>query len=472
MRVRTATSLLLVLSACAAPMRPRPEQKPNILFILADQWRASSLGYAGDPDVKTPHLDRLAARSVNFFNAVSGMPVCCPFRGSLLTGRRPLTHGVFMNDVPLPDKELSIAEVLGREGYDTGYIGKWHLDGRGRSNFTPPERRQGFDYWKALECSHNYNKSLYYAETPEKLTWEGYDTFSQTLDAQRYIREHAKSGRPFVLFLSWGTPHAPYHTAPKRYRDRYDPEKITLRPNVPEAMRARARRDLAGYYAHCTAIDDKVADLLSTLEDAGIAEDTIVVFTSDHGDLLGSHNAYKKQQPYEESVRVPMLFRYPRLLGTEGRKVDAVMNSEDIMPTLLGLCGVDIPDAVEGLDYSGFLRGGASPFDGSTLITCVQPFGQWNRVQHQGREYRGVVTTRHTYTRDLNGPWLLFDNEKDPYQQNNLIGMPEAASIQRELDALLWRKLRASGDEFLPGPVYLKKWGYPVNATGTVPYTR
>ena len=469
---RALALLLLALSACAGAQRPLPDRKPNILFLLADQWRAQSLGYAGDPDVKTPHLDRLAAESVDFANAVSGMPVCCPFRGSLLTGRRPLTHGVFMNDVPLPDKELTIAEVLGREGYDTGYIGKWHLDGQGRSNFTPPERRQGFRYWKALECTHDYNNSIYYADTREKLKWEGYDTFSQTRDAQRYLRERAKGDRPFFLFLAWGTPHAPYHTAPKRYRDLYDPAKITLRPNVPESMRERARRDLAGYYAHCTAIDDRVGDLRKTLEETGLAEDTIIVFTSDHGDLIGSHGAYKKQQPYEESVRVPMLLHYPRLLGTKGRKVDPVMNSEDIMPTLLGLCGVAVPDTVEGLDYGGFLRGGRNPFDGATVITCVQPFGQWNRVRHRGREYRGVVTTRYTYTRDLGGPWLLFDNEKDPYQQDNLIGKPAAAGIQRNLDGILWRKLEENGDEFLPGPFYLKKWSYPVNATGTVPYTR
>jgi len=238
-------------------------------------------------------------------------------------------------------------------------------------------------------------------------------------------------------------------------------------------LRERARQDLAGYYAHCTAIDDMVAKLLQTLDETGIAEDTIVVFTSDHGDLLGSHGAYKKQQPYDESVRVPMLYRYPRKLGAAGRELDAVMNSEDIMPTLLGLCGVTIPDTVEGLDYSAHMRhvqAGDSPFDGATMIACVQPFGQWNRAAHDGREYRGIVTPRYTYTRDLGGPWLLFDNEKDPYQLNNLIGKPEAADLQSRLEDTLTRKLEEAGDAFEAGPDYLRKWGYTVDATGTVPY--
>ena len=149
-----------ILSACTM-QKAEPAKRPNVLILLTDQWRAQALGYAGDPNVQTPNLDRLASESVDFVNACSGMPVCCPYRASLLTGRRPLTHGVFMNDVQLPPKEISIAEVLRSEGYTTGFIGKWHLDGRGRSNFTPPERRQGFEYWKALECSHNYNNSLY-----------------------------------------------------------------------------------------------------------------------------------------------------------------------------------------------------------------------------------------------------------------------------------------------------------------------
>src|SRR5688572_10224746 len=132
-------------------------QKPNIVIVLADQWRAQAFGFAGDPNVRTPNFDRLAAESVRFTNAVSGLPVCSPTRASLLTGQRPLTHGVFLNDVQLNTNSVTIANVLKQADYETGAIGKWHVDGRGRSNFTPPERRQGFDYWKVLECTHAYS---------------------------------------------------------------------------------------------------------------------------------------------------------------------------------------------------------------------------------------------------------------------------------------------------------------------------
>jgi arylsulfatase A-like enzyme len=447
----------------------RSAARPNILFIVADQWRAQAFGFAGDPNVKTPHLDRLERESINFTQAVSGMPVCSPTRASLLTGQRPLTHGIFLNDVPLRPDAVTIAKTLGAAGYDTGIIGKWHIDGHGRSAFIPRERRQGFDYWKVLECTHAYNNSAYYADGPEKLQWEGYDAIAQTRDAQRYLEDRAKSGRPFLLCLMWGPPHNPYETAPAKYKAMYPAEKIQLRGNVPPAAQAEARRNLAGYYAHCAALDDCVGDLLATLQAAGLAENTIVVFTSDHGDMLASQNAYRKQRPYEESARVPMLFRLPRALGLGPRRVDATMNTEDLMPTLLGLCDVPVPRSVDGFDFTAYLRGGDDPSGGAALIQCVSPFGEYARATG-GREYRGIRTKRHTYVRDLNGPWLLFDHAADPWQLDNHVGRPEHADLQSRLDLQLKQKLAAQRDEFRPGPEYIAKWGYKVNARGTVDY--
>src|ERR1041385_4478239 len=149
--------------------------RPNVLIVIADQWRASAFGFAGDPNVKTPNLDRLARTSVRFVNAVAGMPVCCPTRASIMTGQGPLNPGLFLNDVPLDPNAVTIAKVLSKQGYDTGYIGKWHLNGDGRSKFIPRERRQGFDYWKVLECTHDYNHSAYFGDEPVKKTWPGYD---------------------------------------------------------------------------------------------------------------------------------------------------------------------------------------------------------------------------------------------------------------------------------------------------------
>jgi arylsulfatase A-like enzyme len=444
--------------------------QPNILYILADQWRAQAFGYAGDANVQTPHVDTLQRESVRFINAVASVPVCCPTRASLMTGQRALTHGVFLNDVPLDPNAVSLAKVLDQAGYDTGYIGKWHLNGDGRSVFIPRERRQGFDYWKVLECTHNYNQSFYYADGPEKLKWEGYDAVAQTRDAQQYLRNHAGTNKPFCLFLAWGPPHDPYQTAPQKYRDMYQADKLTLRANVPEALSKQARTALTGYYSHCTALDDCVGELLQTLRETGLADNTLVIFNSDHGDLVGSHGGYNKQQPYDESIRVPLLLRWPKSLGARGRDLDAPINSEDIMPTLLGLCGVAIPKTVEGIDYSDYVRGGKNPSDGAALIACPAPFAQWGR-RNGGREYRGIRTTRYTYVRDLTAPWLLFDNQADPFQMHNLANEPEHATVQRELEATLARKLKQNSDEFLPADAYIKKWGYKVDANGTVPYT-
>jgi arylsulfatase A-like enzyme len=212
-----------------------------------------------------------------------------------------------------------------------------------------------------------------------------------------------------------------------------------------------------------------VGDLLQTLGETGLATNTLVIFTSDHGDLLGSQGGFNKQQPYDESIRVPLLFRWPKALGTRARQLDAVISLEDIMPTLLGLCHVPIPKSVEGLDFSEYMRGAKEPADGAALLSCAAPFGQWER-RHGGREYRGLRTQRYTYVRDRNGPWLLFDNQADPFQMRNLVNHPDQASRQAELETTLARKLKASGDAFLPADIYIKQWGYTVNANGTVPY--
>ena len=448
-------------------MKGRSAEKPNLVYVFTDQWRAQATGYAGDPNAVTPNLDRLAKKSVNFTNAVSGHPVCSPYRASLITGQYPLTHGIFLNDATLGTDAVSIAQAYKQAGYKTAYIGKWHLDGHGRSSFIPKERRQGFEYWKVLECTHDYNESAYYGDENVKLHWDGYDAIAQTKDAQQYIKRTAKE--PFALFLSWGPPHSPYHNAPDKYKDMFDEDTIKLRPNVPGDFEAEARKALAGYYAHIAALDDCVGRLLKTLKGCGLEDNTIFVFTSDHGAMLYSHGYKKKQQPFEESLCVPFLLHWPGGLGRKGRVIDMPINTPDIMPTLLGLSGVKIPETVEGTDFSAVLRRTQTPPDNAALISCLSPFGQWRR-ERGGKEYRGIRTSRYTYVRDMDGPWLLYDNKKDRYQLNNLCNNPQYRQLQERCQAILERKLKETNDEFLPGAEYIKKWGYVVNETGTIPY--
>src|SRR5699024_553870 len=184
--------------------------------------------------------------------------------------------------------------------------------------------------------------------------------------------------------------------------------------------RKKVRMDMAGYFANISLLDNMVGDIVKTLKKEGIWNNTIILFTSDHGDLLGSHGAYGKQQPYDESIRVPMLFHYSGKRSIKKGTYPAMISSSDIMPTLLGLAGVKIPGSVEGKDFSSYLHGGTNPKDTLALISCPQPFGNWRRSRG-GREFRGIRTPNFTYVRSLKGPWLLFNDEKDPYQMHNLV---------------------------------------------------
>lgn len=446
--------------------------RPNIVFILTDQMRAQAAGYAGDPNVKTPFLDRMAEHTINMRNTVSVCPICTPYRACLMSGQYPLTHGLFMNDLCLPDNGNSLAQTLKREGYDTAYIGKWHLDGHGRDQYIPPERRQGFDYWKVLECSHDYWESDYYAnDSDTRRRWKGYDAFSQTEDAVSWLEGRRGNEKPFILFLAFGTPHNPYDTAPKEYLDLYDKADFILRENVDSRLDSSCRDELHGYYAHISALDHCVQEIDSVLDSEGLKKNTYFIFTSDHGDSIESQCEpetpwINKQRPYDESVMVPLLIEGPDLRAREEK---TLIGSPDLMPTLLGLCGVEIPDTVEGKDYSGLLRDEEKIDRDAVLLAGYSPFADWCFARG-GREYRGVRTPRYTYVRDLSGPWLLFDNKHDPFQKRNLIDDPVSKPLTMNLDQRLTRELEERGDTFLPSTELLKQWGYQVDHNGAIPY--
>jgi arylsulfatase A-like enzyme len=446
-------------AATAPALLPQRPRRPNVLFLLADEWRAQSTGYNGDSNARTPVLDRLAAQSVSFDTAVSGTPVCCPYRASLLTGQYPLTHGVFVNDVELKPRGVTMGEAFRQAGYRTGWIGKWHVYGSPdgaygrRLAYIPPEKRYGFEYWKACECTHEYAHSLYYDgndETPKY--WPGYDAIAQSEDACSFIGRAAQARDPFCLVLSLGPPHFPLPTAPPQYRSQFQHAELRLRDNVPPEHRAKAIEDLRGYSAHMAALDDCFARLLGTLDHAGIAEDTIVVFTSDHGDMMQSQGLTTKLHPWDESIRVPFLLRYPRRFGMKGRRLRTPLNSPDILPTLLGLAGIPIPGTVEGRDLSRLTAD-----DRGALLSLPVPFTEARRYGFA--EYRGLRTPRHTYVRSIHGPWLLYDNQADPYQMRNLIGKPEARALHTSLDRELDAELKRRHDDFLPAAEYIRRAG-------------
>ena len=435
------------------------KRPPNLLFVFADQMRAQDCNFMGNPQVRTPNLDRAAAEGVTFTNAVSTNPICTPYRAALLTGRYPLSNGMVLNDVRLPVTERSVAHCFRDAGYRTGYIGKWHLDGPRRGGFTPPgPRRQGFDdFWAVANCTHNYMRSFYFRDEPEPIWIDGYDADHFTDLAVDFVRDNTEPD-PFCLFLSWGPPHDPCRLMPEEYLT-YDADDIQLRDNATAAN----REEIAGYYSHITALDRCFGRLMDALEERGIADDTIIVFTSDHGDMLGSQGEQRKQKPWDESIMVPFVLRYPRSVPA-GFHSDALINAPDVMPTLLSLAGLPIPTTVEGLDFAPAALG--QPWDEPTSAFIGNPSPFIEKIP----EWRGVRTRTHTYVRALDGPWLLYDNASDPYQMHNLVDRPKHADAQQALEAELTRWLDRLNDDFAPREELWERFGYEVDKHFAMPY--
>ncbi len=440
------------------------------MYIFADQMRAHVLGCYGNKTVPTPNFDAMAAAGTVFDNAVSTWPVCSPYRAMLLTGRHPMANGTVLNDTGLRDGLPTVARVCKEQGYATGYIGKWHLEWN-RNPFVPKERRQGFDYWAVNNCTHRYMDNFYCTDTPEKIRFKGYETFVQTDLAIDFVKKNRD--KPFCLFMSWGPPHDPYNLVPDEYKQRIPLDEIELRKNVPERevvdhllrldkpskkleQRRKQRRAVVdndnllkkqyiqGYYAHTAALDDCIGKIRSELREAGIAEDTILVFSSDHGDMLGCHRMASKQMPLEESINIPFLVEYPRSVPAGGRS-DALVAPIDVMPTLLSLAGLKCPE-VDGKDLSDAAKGVASDQQDAVLIMKMLPGGN-PYTMNAVTPWRGVRTKRYTYANLLgHGPWLLYDNMEDPYQLNNLVDRPEHAELRDRLEKRMRELMKEAGD--------------------------
>lgn len=248
-------------------------------------------------------IRRHAAEGRRYTTCVSNSPVCVPARGTILSGLHAWQHRAITNDLPVDHSVRSIAHALRDGGYSTGYVGKWHLGGVPRDRAIPEGERLGFEEWKAAECTHDYDNSWYHDEQEVRHEIEGYESETHTDLALDFIERHQatrnKTGRPWALVLSWGPPHDPYHKVHKRFRDLYAGKALELRENVPEEVaripagsgtidHLEIRRRLADYYAQISYLDEQFGRLLACLEELDAGRDTIVVYTSDHGDMLGS----------------------------------------------------------------------------------------------------------------------------------------------------------------------------------------
>jgi len=440
------------LGAVAAPA-PR---RPNILFFFPDQMRAQAMGCAGNPDARTPHLDRLAAQGVLFEHTLANSPVCCPARAVMMTGKYAHRNGMIANDLRLRGSETTLAEALAGAGYRTGFIGKWHLDGGPRlPGFVPPgPRRQGFQFWAANQCSHRHFDNTYFCDTPEPIQMKVFEPEVWTDLAIEFLRESRKGGRPFFLAVAPGPPHDPYG-APEQYMRMYDPAKLAMRPNWKQAPKTPGPKEIAAYYAAVTAIDDQIGRLMQALDELRLSEDTVFLFSSDHGDMLGSHGLPLKRKPWEESIRVPGIVRYPRGVAA-GRKERALFTHVDFAPTLLGLCGVKAPAGMQGADLSRIVLGKGGRGPGSAFFQIFGPY-QAGRV---AEGWRGVRTERYMYARYESRPWVLYDLDKDPYELKNLVDDPGSAALLKEMDAKLSDWMGRTGDS------WKYNWTHPVEDGG------
>jgi arylsulfatase A-like enzyme len=444
----------------------------NIVVVLCDQLRRQALGCAGDPNVSTPNLDALASDGARFENACSSYPVCVPARFTLLTGEPAHTRGVPAIDYRLSPAEETLADAFGDAGYHTAYTGKWHLGGvhayrnadsdvdRGRLlNRTPIPRelQGGFDTWRGFELRNGPFDTVYFEnDDPSPKPLEGYQTDALFDLAMEDLSE---TDRPFFHVLSVEPPHPPL-VAPQADEDRWADRELTLRPNVPESEAdPDLRSDARSYYAMVENLDANVGRLRRFLAESGLDEETVVVFLSDHGELLGSHGLRGKQYPHEESIGVPFLAAGP---GIEGDQVVAEPTcSEDWFPTLLGLAGFEPETTGRGVDLSPLVQDGpGGSTDGldrpGVTLEFVAEYRPWQPFA--GEPWRGFRTERFTYT--VRGgpegaePWHLFDLAEDPFQQQNVIDDPSYEDTARRLHGYLRESIETSTDDYRLKPAF------------------
>lgn len=438
-----------------------PPKSPNIIWILSDQHRAQALGCAGDPNLNTPTLDRMmgAARS-----AIGGSPVCSPFRGSLLTSIYP-HQCIPGHDAPLPQNVPTIAHAFKSAGYQTAYFGKWHVDGalhrdpktRPAHQFVAPERRGGFNTWLGYENNNAQYDCWVHGHDASGDPVDHYKLPTYETDALTdLLIDHLKNqsvDQPFFAVLAVQPPHSPY-VAPESFTQRHNPENIQLRPNVSlvERIQTRSKKDLAGYYAMIENIDHNTQRVFDTLKNQNLADNTIVIYFSDHGDMHGSQGRILKCAPWEESIRIPFLVSdgHGNALPQTQPTTPDLINHVDIGPTSLGLCNITPPDTFQGADYSGYFgTDHPIPQIDSAYLQIVDPGYQCGFASDRERPWRGVITQDGWKYAILEGqPWLMYNLNEDPYETANLALDGQFRNDRQRLQDLLADWITRTDDKF------------------------
>lgn len=470
----------------------KPGKKPNLLIIFPDEMRAQSLGFMNQDPSLTPNLNKFSKQSVVFPQAVSNFPLCTPFRGMLMTGQYPYRNGIQGNShtampgkfggkdfgIELKKHTQTWSDIMKDQGYSMGYIGKWHLDtpeapfipsynnpmeGRYWNDWTAPDRRHGFDFWYAYGTYDKHLTPMYWTnKTPRDnpLVINQWSPEHEADIAIKYLRnengEYRESDKPFTLVVSMNPPHSPYDQVPQKYLDRFSgetSESLNTRPNVQwdkDYLEGYGPKYFKEYMAMINGVDEQFGRIIDELDRLNLTEDTLVVFFSDHGCCLGSHGKPTKNNHYDESMRIPMMFRWPGKLSP--RQDDILFSAPDIYPTMFGLMGMDelIPDTVEGSNFANTVKGESGDTRPTSQLYTFIPYG----AQSYGR--RGVRTERYTLMidRKIGKPltFVLHDNLEDPYQMSNIAeGNDQLINKLIEEELMPW--LEHTGDPWRPAEV-------------------
>lgn len=479
----------ILLSSGIAALHAQQSERPNLIYVFADQLRADVLGYAGDTRAITPNIDRFSQSAVDFTNAISVCPVSAPHRSSLFTGKYISSTGMVINEINMNPNHRTIAHVLGDAGYNLGCVGKMHLNDTHSRNYAKGPERMGFDgYWAAYSFNHQSFNSFYYTENSAgkevKVSLKGeYGPEEFTSLALEYIKNASQKEEPFALFLSWNPPHDPWkrtNVLPECY-EKFKNTTFELPPNfkdVPDKYmdrfpqeyfdgKTKWRNDFINgdgyqevmrcYYAMVNSIDYQFGRVMAMVEELGIADNTIIVFTSDHGEMFTSQGRMFKLTFYDEAARVPFLVKYPPL-HTQGTS-DVCLNTPDISPTLLGLMGLhdDIPAEMEGSDLSFILRNEEGVEPEFALMQGMGHTFQWIN----GYEWRSIRDKRYTYAKyRVDGAEFLYDRQTDPYMKQNQVNDKDYSAVLERLRSQMAGKMKELKDDFHPCTWYRDHWMY------------
>jgi len=417
----------------AEPVIPK---KPNIIFILSDDHRWDYMSCAGHPFVQTENMDRLAREGVLFSNAFVTTSLCSPSRASFLTGQYAHTHGVKNNLTVWRDGNVTFLELFKEAGYDTSFIGKWHMPGK-----LPTLR--GVDQFITFTVQGGQGR---YFDCP--LIIDGVETPSRKPYVTEELTDYAlefierKRDNPFCLYLSHKAVHHQflpppelkhlYDDAPLKLPDEADQWVGMTRGGMFTGIFGPIEHHIRNYCEALVAMDQQIGRVLAKLDEMGIADDTIVVYAGDNGYFWGEHRLVDKRWPYEEAIRIPFIVRYPTLIREPGRHAEQMALNIDLAPTLLEAAGLPVPENMDGDSLAPILLSGSAAGRKAWLYEYFKEF------PYNVPENTAVRTDTHIYIEYVGGRLPeLFDVAKDPKQKHNIIDTPEGQALLPELKTML-----------------------------------